>query len=652
MNDSQIKTRSSALLRSVLVLGVLLTVYFLGGATAAEAASVTLSVNGGSSATIDAGDSVTLAWQGSGVSSCSINNGVGSVGISGSRSVTPPNSGATYSITCTGGSDNVVVAIKPYVNVYSNPSTVTPSTPGGPGAVTINWNVINATQCTLLTARGLTSNVTRTLFSNVRPADSSINDTISEPTLYTLTCSNAQNGQSKTGTHTVNYGAPGAPLIESFTSNRSNPNTWDPNWAGVKMQLNYSSTNATKCVRLAYNTSNVPYTVPNWTVAATSSNAASWTQGGWHIVLPYTTKLKLICGRTTDNKWDMQDLLFVINPGSTTTAANSLTADLIAPTNVAVPSASDLPARISVQTDTDYTDRCQFLAYNASTSAPVTVSGWTNRLQDWFRRIGTFDIFLDQSTRLRYLCTRTSDGATVSDEAIVNVAVTGTQAPQLAISAVPAGISNNAQTVRLYWTGLNVNQCQDANVIQNGSVTDTWFTGTIPLAGVKTVSVYSNTTYRLTCRNTVTNEATTAEVTVNLVNGEVEVEDSVVVTVNSTSTATSTATSTPPLTQAQIDAYRASVTITADPKLVRQQDKATVTWTAHDDLISGCRLYEGNKEEQLNVLSSTNSISTGSFLSRPLKVEKVFIIDCQIPSATESATFSASVKVLPRLIES
>ncbi len=649
MNNSQQTLRSYTYWKALLFAVVMLGTYAAFGASSAEAAGVTLSVNGGSSVSIDAGDTVTLAWQGSGVSSCSINNGIGSVGLSGSRIVTPPNNGATYSITCTGGSDNVTVSVRPYISMWSNPSTVTPATAGASGSLTLNWNAVNATQCSLLTARGLTNNVTRTIFSNVRPANSNVGDSINQPTLYTITCSNPQNGQSRTSTYTVNYGAPGDPLIETFDVNRTNPGTWDPNWAGVKMTINYTSTNAQKCIRLAYNATNTPYTLPGWTASATSASATNWIQGGWHATVPATTKLKLICGRTTDNKWDMQDLVFTVNPGSTTTpSATSLTADLIAPANIAVPSAADLPARVNVQIMTDYTNRCSFFAYNASTSATTTVSGWTNRLTDWFRREGTFEILLNESTRLRYQCTRTADGAVVRDDATVNVTVNANQPPQVTMTAVPTGMANNAQTVRLYWTGLNVNQCQSANVIQNGSVTDTWFTGTVPLAGVKGVSVYSNTTYSLTCTNTVTGTSSTGSVTVNLVNGEVVVDDSVTVNVNSTSTPTST----PPLSQAQVDAYRSSVTISANPVVVRQQETSNVTWTAHPDLIAGCKLYEGNEQVPLTVQSSTVSTSTGSFASRPLKVQRVFTIDCQIPTAVQTATFSASVRVLPKLIES
>ncbi len=639
--------------RTVLFGCLILLGYAFFGIASAEAASVMLAVNGVGTVSVDSGSSVTLSWQASGVTGCSINNGIGAVALTGSRPVVPPNAGATYTITCSGLTDSATIQIKPYVTLWSTPLTVTPAVVGNPGPVTINWNAINATQCTLMTARGVTTGVTRTLFSTARPATSNISDSISEATVYTITCNNPQNGLSRTGTHTVNYGAPGAPLIVSFGVENYDSNTipWDPEWAGAHLEIKFDSTNSTKCVRSAYYTNGTAYTLSGWT-AAQSGTASNWTTAGFHTVIATSSTLRLKCGRVSDNLWDQEDILFTLLPRPATTTSATVTANLIAPPSVSVPQASNLPARVSVQTISDNANGCKFFAYDAVTNATTTVSGWTDRLTDWFRRNGTFDILLTQSTRLLYECTRTSDGRIARDSETVTVTVTSSQPPAVTLAATPAGISSNVQTVRLSWVGSNVNLCQGTDVIQGGVVTDNWFTsGTVPLSGVKTVSVYSNTRYAIACLNTITSQMATATVDVGLVDGEVVVA-SVVVDVDDGSGGGGNSTGTPP-TQAQINAYKASTTITASPNLLRRTETTTVSWTAPVALIAGCRLYEGNTAVPLVVSATSSSgVVSGSFASQPIKAERVFTIDCQIPNASESASVSASVKVLPKIIES
>jgi len=97
---------------------------------------------------INQGSSATLAWTSSNATSVSIDNGIGNVGLSDSRQITPAVN-TTYIATATGpgGSASASVAItvvpRPTITVAVDPSTVRAGQ-----TATITWNSSNATSVT------------------------------------------------------------------------------------------------------------------------------------------------------------------------------------------------------------------------------------------------------------------------------------------------------------------------------------------------------------------------------------------------------------------------------------------------------------------------------------------------------------------------
>ncbi len=129
--------------------------YFVFASTA-YAATVELSVNGGSNAAITNGETVTLEWFIDGaVSSCVINNGVGPIDTSslpttGSLEVTPPEGATTdYTLTCTGGSSTATVAINPEVTLTTDSFWTTGKRDfnSGEAKVVLEWTSRYATEC-------------------------------------------------------------------------------------------------------------------------------------------------------------------------------------------------------------------------------------------------------------------------------------------------------------------------------------------------------------------------------------------------------------------------------------------------------------------------------------------------------------------------
>jgi len=101
---------------------------------------------------ITPGGSSTLTWNSSNATSCSIDHGIGSVGLSGSIAVSPAFT-TTYSITATGfgqtATDSVTVTVSsspepPTVNINATPATINPG-----GSSTLSWVSTNATSCSI-----------------------------------------------------------------------------------------------------------------------------------------------------------------------------------------------------------------------------------------------------------------------------------------------------------------------------------------------------------------------------------------------------------------------------------------------------------------------------------------------------------------------
>jgi len=160
--------------------------------------SVDIKANGsdGPLSDVAVGSSIALSWTSNNVSSCSIDNGVGSVAVNGNTSRTI-NSTITYTITCQGSStvsDSVTirVAIQP-VSVDIKAKDAFNVDQDGPvniasgGSTAVTWTSVNATSCT---ATGGTASWPGSKATSGAQTTGAINST----TDFTITCVNSSGG--------------------------------------------------------------------------------------------------------------------------------------------------------------------------------------------------------------------------------------------------------------------------------------------------------------------------------------------------------------------------------------------------------------------------------------------------------------------------
>lgn len=154
--------------------------------------------------TIEQGESATLAWSVNGADSVTIDQGVGTVASSGSRSVSPSET-TTYTISATNGlgttTQMVTLTVIPLDPVVINTFSVQPTTVMSGESATLAWDVANASSISIDQGIGA---VAASGSTDVSPLVT---------TTYTLTASNSLGSQTATATLTVTLPAP---VINSF----------------------------------------------------------------------------------------------------------------------------------------------------------------------------------------------------------------------------------------------------------------------------------------------------------------------------------------------------------------------------------------------------------------------------------------------------
>jgi len=187
---------------------------------------------------ISPGEPSTLSWGVSGAETVSIDQGIGSVALSGNRPVAPVAT-TTYTLTATNAAGSVTATARvllsgagaggaagvPVISYFTaDPETVPP---GGPS--TLSWSVSNADTVTI------SSGTESLLVGPVGTATASPATT----TTYTLTATNAAGGVTRTARVSVGAGgAAGSPTIDYFTA------TPDSITAGESSELSWSVSNA------------------------------------------------------------------------------------------------------------------------------------------------------------------------------------------------------------------------------------------------------------------------------------------------------------------------------------------------------------------------------------------------------------------------
>ena len=159
------------------------------------------------------GGNVTLTWSTQNATSVSINNGVGAVGASGSKTVFV-NSNTTFTLTATGtgGNASCAVAVKvsppPAAKCVSFTASKT-TVPHGGGNVTLTWNAQNVNSVSINNGVG-----------NFNSSTGSTNVFVNSNTTYILTANGTNSNDTCQVTITVNTPEPVAKCV-SFTASRN-----------------------------------------------------------------------------------------------------------------------------------------------------------------------------------------------------------------------------------------------------------------------------------------------------------------------------------------------------------------------------------------------------------------------------------------------
>jgi len=178
------------------------------------------------------GATTSLIWYSSYATSCSL-SGFGSVGPSGSRSVGPLTSSASYTISCSGrggtASASVTISVKapPGPIVYFSAS---PTSLSAPGNVLLKWHTRNATSCNL-------SGVGRVPVGGnfLHPNAKTVK--VNSTTTFTLTCTGAGGTTRRRVTITVKAQPPTVSISANPTSVAY----------GGSSTISWSSKNASSC---------------------------------------------------------------------------------------------------------------------------------------------------------------------------------------------------------------------------------------------------------------------------------------------------------------------------------------------------------------------------------------------------------------------
>jgi hypothetical protein len=190
-----------------------------------------------SSTSVTSGSSVTLNWSSLNVTSCTASGAwSGSKATSGSQTVGPLTSSATYTLACTGSGGTVNKSVT--ITVGSAPPaptltlTAAPMTVAANANSTLNWSSANATSCTA--SGGWSGSKPTSGNQSVGPLASS--------TTFSLSCTGGGGSVQQSVTVTVS-GSPPPPAPPTVSLSAS-PASID---SGQTSALTWSSTNATSC---------------------------------------------------------------------------------------------------------------------------------------------------------------------------------------------------------------------------------------------------------------------------------------------------------------------------------------------------------------------------------------------------------------------
>ena len=398
-----------------------------------------------SPSTIWNGESSTLSWSGNNISNCSIDNSIGSVSTSGSRSTGILSNNTTYTITCTqdvGGtiSKSTTVSVEPNpvadlkVDGQDNDKSITLT-----DSVSLTWNNTNSSSCS--------NNFTGSPTLSGGP----LTRTPSTNTTYTHTCSKTVNGSTRTDTDSITVSVSEAPSSINIAAQgptdpapTNTPNTitsGDPvtlTWTGTEIEPGTCSINqgVGSVGNPPSNTSVSPTISTTYTITCTKTTAAG---GG---IITDFIEIPVYPPPTVDLRVNGENGPVPINEGS--------------------------PAQITWGSNN--ATGCigtNFTILGGAESGSVTK--------------------YPSPPSIRYSISCVSSygtGETATDYVDVNITPVG----ELNISASPSTIWNGESST-LSWSGNNISNCSIDNSI-----------GSVSTSGSRSTGILSNnTTYTITC---------------------------------------------------------------------------------------------------------------------------------------------------------
>lgn len=417
-----------------------------GAAPQADAQAVTmiLTINGGSSVQIVNGQSVTLAWYIDGpVTNCSINNGVGNIDVStlpatGTMMYTPPaNSSTNFVLNCDGTTSSVTAAIAPQVTMTLPQGTTRTTNPltGSVDRVEVAWDAPLATRCSDVWSqsaiRGTYVAANSNEYSNKNQRSGWVrfegwpHGNISEDTTFYITCYNDTNGTSATGSVSVtilNPAPPADPVLNLWTNTPLT--SIDPTFGGyATADVRFDAFNVTWCSYGAYYASDgSPYaSLPNgWGYSWGGHTSAAYN----NILIATSTIFEVTCDRGAVT------IGGVTYPATSTTATvqvnviqGSTTIDRLTLPPVSI-SATATPSTVirdpiwnrgttTVDLTVANADWCYLRAFKISDGSEYDLSNWTRTsLHDRLNGNNTYSFYLwsiTVDTRLNIECLRQYD---------------------------------------------------------------------------------------------------------------------------------------------------------------------------------------------------------------------------------------------------
>jgi hypothetical protein len=368
---------------------------------------------------INQGSASNLSWSTQNATAVTIDQGVGSVGTSGSRSVSPSNS-VTYTLTAT-GAGGTVTCVKT-VTVIPAPSAPTCTLSASPTSVNqgsasvLSWNTTNASSVTINNAVGTVA------------ANGSKSISPSNSTTYTLTATGA--GGTVTCSQVVTViPAPSAPTC-TLTASPTSVNEG--------------------------NSSSLSWTTQNATSVSIDQGVGSVNVIGSRSVTPNATKTYT---------------LTATGPGGTTTCVGTVT--VIPAPSAPVCTLTASPASINQGSASS-------LSWTTQNATSVTIDQGVGALA----LNGSKNISPSNSTT--YTLTATGAGGTATCVKTVTVIPTPS-APTCTLDATPTQLPYTGGTVSLSWTTQNASNVSISNTV-----------GGVALSGSRNVSVFENTTFVLT----------------------------------------------------------------------------------------------------------------------------------------------------------